>query len=182
MRQTVALLSLLAAGLALGSASAQAANALPGRELRATDLPGYAPSGVETMRTPARWSAFASRPLATISADGFVVGVRESLRRLGGSGEGLSLVAEFGSPTAARHEVSLYRTQYPAMASFPVATIPGAYGFADDGGENIAFSFGRYQYLVGAGWPQGDTRHASKNQLVRAAATLYARAEKGTQQ
>src|SRR5579872_3572952 len=144
MRGTVLFPSLLAVGLALGSASAQAANALPGRELRATDLPGYAPSAIETMHTPASWSAFVSRPLATIRADRFVVGVRESLRRLGGPGEGLSLVVKFGSPTAARHEVALYRTQYPAMASFAVATIPGAYGFADGGGEDIAFSFGRY--------------------------------------
>lgn len=159
-----------------GVAAASAPLPLSGRVLHAGDFLGFRPSGpLRVVRQVRAWAAFSARSQATLTTDGFVAGAHQSLawpaRRL----DGLSIVVELKSAAGARHEVTLYRSQYPNMTSFTVSGIPGAYGFADSGGENIVFASGPFQYLVGAGWSQGSTAHPTQAQLSAAALRLYRR-------
>jgi hypothetical protein len=85
--------------------------------------------------------------------NGFRGAVREDL--MNGGTAGLSVVARFRSPQAARAALAFYvqllKSQSPgAVDLFPVHGIPGAQGiaYAHGAGVNIVFSNGSYYYLV----------------------------------
>lgn len=162
--------------LGVGAATAASPSPLPlsGRVLRAGEFLGFRPMGpLRVVRQARAWAHFSGRSQATLKKDGFVAGLREPLAWQARQLDGLSIVAEFNSAHAAQHEVTLYRSEFPNMSSFPVAGIPGAYGFADSGGENIAFASGPFQYLVGAGWAASSRSHPTRAQLTAAAVSLY---------
>jgi hypothetical protein len=109
---------------------------------------------------------------ALLRKDGFAGGIFEQLRWQARNIEGLSMVVQLGSPAAARKYLTMYNGLH---TPFPVAGIPGARGFGDQGGINIVFADGDYAYLVGAGWRPGSTHAVTKVQLLAAAKLLYRR-------
>lgn len=116
---------------------------------------------------------------------GFVAGIGENLVTAGNPNRyGLSLLEQFTSARSARGELA-NQTGPTAPGGpqphFAVHGIPGAVGFGggtDSGGRNVAFSDGRYYYLVGAGWQAGASNAVSQASLIAVAKRLYARAQR----
>lgn len=114
---------------------------------------------------------------------GFVAGGSENLENFASHLAGLSIVEEFSSASGARSELANQSKQFKTSiqpgghyASFTVKGIRGAQGFGATGpgssGINIAFSVGRYFYLVGEGSQGGGL---STPALSAAANRLYHR-------
>jgi hypothetical protein len=181
VRAAVAL-GVVAAVVAVGSAVASGratGSSLPltAHVLHAGDFLGLRPQGpVVVVRSPEQW-ALTEPPggffdTALLRKDGFAGGIFEQLRWQARNIEGLSMVVQLGSPAAARK----YLTIYNGLAvPFPVAGIPGAHGFGDQGGINIVFADRDYAYLIGAGWKPASTHPVTKAQLLAATTLLYHR-------
>lgn len=165
----------------LVATAAQARNELqlplPARVLHAGDFLGLRPDGpVTVVRSADTWTGheppggFFDAPL--LRKDGFAGGIFEHLHWPTRNTDGLSVVVQLGSPATARK----YLTMYSGMATpYPVAGIPGARGFGDQGGSNIVFADGDYAYLIGAGWQPGSPHTITRAQLLAAAKLLYHR-------
>jgi hypothetical protein len=96
-----------------------------------------------------------------LTREGFQAGAVENLTGDGTPDDGLSLLEQFRSPTAAQDALAFYISQLKqpqvqstdgTYASFKVSGVPGAVGYSlggASGGINIAFTHGDYYYLVG---------------------------------
>lgn len=156
-----------------------------GRLLADNELPGFLIARVVVYRSA---NAFVGSeqlsPSATAAETqmlvrhGFRVAATEELDHQGVAG--LSLVAGFASPAAARAVLSFYVAKFRrlgggsgAFAFFPVAGIPRAVGFrlgdATSAGSNVAFTDGNYYYLLG----QEGSGTGPEGNLAAAARRLY---------
>jgi hypothetical protein len=169
--------SVVAVGVGAPATSAGSTLPLTARVLHVGDFLGLRPQNrVVVVRSPEQW-ALTEPPggffdAARLRKDGFAGGIFEQLRWRARNIEGLSMVVQLGSPAAARKYLTMYNGLH---TPFPVAGIPGARGFGDQGGINIVFADGDYAYLVGAGWQPGSTHKVTKVQLLAAAKLLYHR-------
>jgi hypothetical protein len=130
------------------------------RVLASNELPGFKGSQPTVYNTASSWlaaqtgatqvAASQTKPLTRL---GFVAAATENLTGPSGR-DGLSLVEQFKTPGGARselaNEVKMFTATVPEFKPFPVAGIPGAFGYSAGGpGLNIAFASGDYYYLVG---------------------------------
>jgi hypothetical protein len=206
-RATIALaLALLAT--CLGTASAWARPSRPAltireRVLGSGDLSGYEPAlPIRVVRSPFVWAQRGLPYRAVQEAErlrgaGFVAGVSEELTRPDAHAQrqGLSMVVQFRTARAARaeqtHLVEASSDPTTTVRSFAVPGIPGADGWdasaVGSDGVNVAFSDGRFTYVVAAGvaYEPGSAVHVpttdttpdppSRASVIRAARKLYAR-------
>jgi hypothetical protein len=170
-----------------------AAAALSARNLAQSDFPGFQLAVPDIVEGAAVWvqtemfpAAQAASETAALRRLGFVGGLSEHLMANDGtSHEGLLIVEQFGSPTAARAEVARQYAQQAkpmpggSLTTFAVPGIPGARAYkgtsAQFGGYNVLWADGRYYYLVGAGWPASDRHPPSRSLVVSAAQHVYRR-------
>jgi hypothetical protein len=168
---------------ALGSPSA----GILARVLTNNELKGFtgSPEGVDT--SAGTWLAGEQDP--NVNADqarltrlGFIRGVREDLST--GATPGLSAVEEFHSAKAANAELAAEIAENKAGAggpfkAFAVPGIPDARGYTliqgSQGGINIAFVKGPYDYLVGQELAPSESVNAAIASLTAAAQHLYHR-------
>jgi len=178
------------------SSTTPAASATPsgirGRLLTSNELAGFTSGGVAVYATAQEWvsnpndqqpAAQAAAEKAMLTREGFRAGAVENLTGDGTPDEGLSILEQFRSPTAARGALAFYISQQKepqvestdgTYASFKVSGIPGAVGYSlggASGGINIAFTHGDYYYLVGR---EGGSSHDVAG-LRAAARHLYQR-------
>ncbi|HEX4033868.1 MAG TPA: hypothetical protein VHX66_05440 [Solirubrobacteraceae bacterium] len=111
-----------------------------------------------------------------LRALGFDEGVDENLKTRGnGDRYGLSLVERFSSAGAAKAELDHVAGRGAGWTYFTVTGIPGARGFESSrgryGGRNVAFTDGKFYYLVGAGW----SRRKAADKVPRAGVIAAAR-------
>lgn len=160
---------------------AAALSGVRGRVLAAGEMGGFAPEDRTLSTDPRAWLNATQVPadqqvaeLGRLRRWAFVKAVREDLLAHGGQ-PGLSIVEEFGTPAGARAEL---RAQVALagsgpMARFAAAEIPGARAFGDSSGANVAFTKGRYYYLVGAAAAGGGaTLTLAQTQVAVAGAAL----------
>jgi hypothetical protein len=170
-----------------------ASAALSARNLVASDFTGFQLAVPDIVDGAAVWvrremfpAAQAASETAALQRLGFVGGLSQHLMANDGSShEGLLVVEQFGSPTAALAEViRQYAQQTKPMpggrvTTFAVPGIPGARAYkassAQFGGYNLLWADGRYYYLVGAGWPGSDPHPPSRSLVVTAAQHVYQR-------
>ncbi len=173
------------------SAPPAALRGVAGHILLANELPGFKPQDRRVIGVNAEsWVAENEYPaserarvVARLQRLGFVAALRERLLPTNGTpAEGLSIVEQFRSSSAARTEVAAEVQADRAVGhvtTFAVAGMPGAVGFGgvktQFSGENIAFAKGSYYYLVGAGWPTGAKSPPTRADLITAARRLYDR-------
>jgi hypothetical protein len=161
-----------------------------GRVLTAGELAGFTPQGRRVLGINASsWVAGLGLPpserakeAARLQRLGFVAAVSERLAPTNGApAEALSIVEQFGSPSAAKSEVAaqLKMTEAQGAKGFAVPGIPGASGFGGSHGQgtgiDVLFAAGPYYYLVGAGWPIGSANPPTRAALIAAAEHLYHR-------
>jgi hypothetical protein len=162
------------------------------RNLDASAFPGFQRGAPSTATGATAWvsaemlpAGQAAKEVARLQRLGFVAGLSQHLMDNASSHEGLLVVEQFGSPTAARAETAAqYKKQTAPMAGggvtpFAVPGVPGARAYkgtsSQFGGYNALFADGRYYYLVGAGWQGGDPHPPSRALVVSAAQHLYQR-------
>jgi hypothetical protein len=158
-----------------------------GRVLVAGELPGFNPHGRRILGiNAANWVVADEYPpsqrtheAARLQSLGFVAAVREQLAPTDGShAEAISIVQQFRTPSAARTDLATETRPIGHETTFAVAAISGARGFggssSESSGENVAFTKGRYFYLVGVGAQTGVSlpSHAT---IIAAALHLYDR-------
>lgn len=135
------------------------------------EFAGFTSAGVAVYSSAQAWLSSpadqqtadqAAAEKAMLTREGFKSGAVENLTGPAPD-EGLSIVEQFRSPTAARDALGFYISQQKApqvessegtYASFKVSGIPGAVGYTlggATGGANIAFTQGDDYYLVGRG-------------------------------
>jgi hypothetical protein len=162
-----------------------------GRVLAANELAGFKPQGRRLLGTNATgWvvetevpASQQARETARLQGLGFLAGIKERLTpTTGTTAEGLSIVEQFRSPSAALAELAAQSRMAKAagpVTTFSVAGIPGAFGFGgsrrENSGENVAFTKGSYYYLVGAGWPTATHSPPTRASVIAAAQRLYRR-------
>ncbi len=160
-----------------------------GRALLSNELAGFVSTGVAVYPSAQTWlsnandqqpPAQATAEKAMLTREGFKAGAVENLTGPAPD-QGLSIVEQFRSPTAARAALAFYISQQKepkvqstdgAFAAFKVSGVLGAVGYTLGGsGANIAFAQGDYYYLVGR---EGGSR-ANIAGLSAAARHLYQR-------
>ena len=159
---------------------------LRGRLLRTNELAGFHPAGhrrpfgydaaswLQALEIPQHERAREARRLNQL---GFQGGIEELLRPTKRAGEGISLVEQFPSNTAARAELAaqVHVATGNGATEFPVGGIPGARGFAEPGDINVAFADGRCFYLVGLAFSPGSPSVPSRGDVIAAAKRLFTR-------
>lgn len=152
------------------SAASGTPSGIRGRLLTSNELAGFTSGGVAVYTTAQEWlsgpddqqsAAQAAAEKAMLTREGFRAGAIESLTGDGTPDDGISILEQFRSPTAARDALAFYISQQKEpqvestegnYVSFEVPGIPGAMGYSlggASGGINIAFAHGDYYYLVG---------------------------------
>ncbi len=150
-------------------AASKAPAGITGRVLSNGEFAGFTSAGVAAYPSLELWvsspndqqpPAQAAAEKAMLTREGFRTSAVENLTGPAPD-EGLSIVEQFRSPTAARDALVFYVSQQKERqvestegkyVSFTVAGIPGAVGYTlggATGGANIAFTQGDYYYLVG---------------------------------
>jgi hypothetical protein len=175
------------------SAQSGASAALSARNLIVGDFPGFQLGAPDIAEGAGQWVLTEMFPAGQVASEkaalqrlGFVGGLSQHLTATDGSNhEGLLVVEQFGSPAAARTEVTRqYAEQTKPMpgghlTTFAVPAVPGARAYkgttAQFGGYNVLWADGRYYYLVGAGWPGSDPHPPSRALVVTAAQHVYQR-------
>jgi hypothetical protein len=133
------------------------------------ELAGFTSAGVAVYTTAREWVSNpndqqtadqAAAEKAMLTREGFKTGAVENLTGPAPD-QGLSMVEQFRSPTAAREALGFYISHQKepkvqstdgTYAAFKISGIPGAVGFTlggATGGANIAFTHGDYYYLIG---------------------------------
>ena len=184
------LVTLVAAGGALartpGQPNATSATApLYTRVLQLNDLQGFWSVTCPVAVTSAAGWSMHSASAAQLSGNGFVNGLRESLRTSDSAVQGSSVVAQFSSSAGARRESQLElaraRTLGGAYAQFTVPSIPGSHGYSLPDGRTshiaVGFTEGRFQYLVEITGVDRSQTAALRARLTTAAGALYRRAQ-----
>jgi hypothetical protein len=158
------------------------------------ELHGFNVAEPITATNPQAWAAVDQVPGAERSA---MVG---RLRRLGFTGAaredlawatpnapgsttsppaGLSVVEQFGTPAAARSELTAELPTLGPGTAIKVSGVPGARGYSSNSGgqdfANVLFASGPDLYLVGAEWQTSLTRKMSLRVLVAAVQREYQR-------
>lgn len=150
-------------------AASTAPAGITGRVLSNGEFAGFTSSGVAVYPSLQQWVSSPSdqqppnqtaAEKAMLTREGFRTGAVENLTGPPPD-QGLSVVEQFRSPTAARGALAFYYAQQKEpqvestegrYASFTVPGIPGAEGYTlggATGGANIAFAQGDYYYVVG---------------------------------
>ena len=184
------LVTLVAAGAAPartpGQPSATSATApLYSRVLQLGDLEGFWSVACPVAVISATQWSLHSASAAELSGNGFMNGLRESLRTSNPAVQAWSVVAQFSSSAGARREAQLERTRARTLggdhAQFAVPSIPGSHGYLlPDGRAShiaIGFAHGRFQYLVEITGVHRSDVAALRGRLTTAALALYRRAE-----
>ena len=184
------LVTLVAAGAALarnpGQPNATSATApLYSRVLGLGDLEGFwSVTCPVAVTSAAQWSMQSAAP-TELSGNGFMNGLRESLRTSGSAVQASSAVAQFSSSAGARREAQSELTKARALggayAQFAVPSIPGSHGYSLPDGRTshiaIGFTEGRFQYVVEIASANRADTAAFRGRLTAAALALYRRAE-----
>jgi hypothetical protein len=160
------------------------ASSIASRVLTSNELNGFTGSQPSVHNTVSGWLADRQTPSNQVASEttrltrlGFVAGATENLT--GPSGDGVSIVEQFKTPSGARselaNEVKVFKAEAAGYKAFPVTGIPGALGLAATGagGVNIAFTSGDYYYLVGAF--VSTVSASSEATMITAAKRLYRR-------
>lgn len=162
-----------------------------GRVLAANELAGFRPQGRRVLGINASgWvvetevpASLKAQETARLQRLGFVAAIKERLiPRNGMPSEGLSIVEQFRSQSAAVAELAAQTRMLKAAGPLPTFSVPGIPGGIGSGGsrpensgENVAFTKGAYYYLVGVGWRTGIPSPPTRAALVAAAQRLYGR-------
>ena len=164
-----------------------------GQLLMGNELAGFTSAGVAVYTTAREWVSNpndqqpadqAAAEKAMLTREGFKTGAVENLTGPAPD-QGLSMVEQFRSPTAARAALAFYISHQKepkvqstdgTYAAFKISGIPGAVGFTlggATGGANIAFTKGDSYYLIGreGGTPPAIARldAAARHQYLRVA-------------
>lgn len=153
------------------------------RVLLSGDLQGFWSVTCPVAITSAAQWATRAAPEAELSRNGFVNGLREPLRSSGSTVRAWSTVAQFRTPAGARREARAEVVRARALAAafvrFDVPQIPGGQGYALPNGRTariaVAFTEGRFQYLIELAGVGASDAAALRARLTSAAAALYRR-------
>jgi hypothetical protein len=153
------------------------------RVLSVGDLPGFWSVACPVAVTSAAQWATHTAPAAELSSNGFMNGLREPLRSSAPGTRGWSVVAQFrsaaGAQREARSELDRARSLGGAFSQFEVPGIAGGHGYLLPGGSKsriaIAFTEGRFQYLLQITGVARSHTAALRKRLAEAATTLYGR-------
>lgn len=111
--------------------------------------------------------------------NGFVDGLREPLRSTSSAAVAYSSVAQFDSSEGARNELAAglesMRRSAGALGTFRIP-IPGGYGFSRSRHIGVAFTDGRFQYLLELDGVGRAEAAVLRGRLVTAALALYRKA------
>jgi hypothetical protein len=181
------IIALIAAGAALARIPSDPVAPEPtaplySRVLELGDLQGFWPTSCPAAVTAAATWARHSLSASMLTRNGFVNGLREPLRSRNSTMQATSAVAQYRTAQGARlaSDEELARS-HGSTGSFNVPSIPGAYGYSLTDNRTlrlgIAFSEGRFQYLLTVSGVATTQAATMRTRLVAAATGLYRKSE-----